>query len=255
MSISIAIIGHNEAYHLKELLPTLSWADEIVYVDAGSSDNSIEIAKKYTNKTFQRENNPNLNINKSFAIDNCTSEWIFYLDPDERIPNVLKDALLSISNTNSKFVAYSLPRKNYYFNKWLKYGSQYPDVQLRFFKKGYAKFPNKHVHEKLTVNGSIGHINIAFEHHPYLNISQYLKKFDFYTSFEANFMFQNGVKICFKNSFKYLFYIPLIRFLRRFFLKLGFLDGYYGFFAALFDSLNFMVRYFKLIEIYQNNEK
>lgn len=251
MSISIAIIGHNEAYHLKELLPTLSWADEIVYVDAGSSDNSCDIASQFTSKIFRKENNPNLNVNKSFAIENTSCDWIFYLDPDERIPDDLKEILLKITSSNhQEYVAYTLPRKNYFFKKWLKYGSQYPDTQLRLFKKGYAKFPNKHVHEKLTVNGKIGHIPIAMLHFPYLTISQYLTKFDFYTTFEANFMYQNNVKINFVNSLNYLFYKPLTRFFRRFFLKLGFLDGYYGFFAALFDALNYIVRYFKLIEKY-----
>ncbi|HOJ38517.1 MAG TPA: glycosyltransferase family 2 protein [Ignavibacteriales bacterium] len=254
MSISIAIIGHNEEYHLVELLPTLSWADEIVYVDAGSSDNSIEVAKKFTNKVFQKENNPNLNVNKSFAIDNASCEWIFYLDPDERIPEDLKTNLMNITKNPTDYVAFSLPRKNFYFNKWLKHGSQYPDIQLRLFKKGFAKFPNKHVHEKLSVNGKIGNIKTPMHHFPYLTISQYLKKFDFYTSFEADFMYQSNTKVNFANSFNYFIYKPVTRFFRRYFLKLGFLDGYYGFFACLFDALNYIVRYFKLIEKYKNEK-
>ena len=91
MTISITIIGHNEAGHLEELLPSLSWADEIVYVDCESADRSLAVAKRHGCRTFSRPNNPNLNVNKSFAMDKATGDWILYLDPDERIPEALRD--------------------------------------------------------------------------------------------------------------------------------------------------------------------
>ncbi len=85
-TITVSIIGHNEAENLPACLDTVTWADEIVFVDCESNDNSIEIAKKYTSKVFSKPNNRNLNINKQFGLDQCTSDWILYLDPDELIP-------------------------------------------------------------------------------------------------------------------------------------------------------------------------
>lgn len=255
MGLTISIVGHNEAYHLEELLPELIWANEIIYVDAGSSDNSISIAKKYTDKVFARKNNSNLNVNKSVGIENATQDWIFYLDPDERIPQELKEEILQIISSNSAFVAYKLSRKNHFFGKWLKYGSQYPDKQLRLFRNGKAKFPNKHVHEKLQIDGSIGNLKNDMLHFAYLSTSQFIKKFDFYTTFDSEFMFNNDVEITLKNTFIYIFHKPITRFFRRFILKRGFKDGFYGFWCALFDAMGYAVRYVKLYEIYENKKK
>lgn len=252
--LSITLIGHNEAYHLEELLPTLAWADEVIYVDCESSDNSIQVATQFHCRIFKRPNNPNLNINKSFGMENASGEWIFYLDPDERISGELTTEIRSaIANPGNK-VAFSLNRRNYYFGRWLRYGSQYPDSQLRLFKRGHAVFPQKHVHEKLQIAGPIGKLQNDLYHRPYLSVSQYLQKFDFYTSFEANYLLEQGVKPGFGSSFHYWIERPLLRFIRRYFFKQGFRDGWPGFFAALFDSLNFMVRYFKLRELQQKQD-
>lgn len=255
MKISITIIGHNEEEHLIEIFNQLKWADEIIYVDCESNDNSMNIAKQFNCKVFSQKNNFNLNVNKSYAIAQASSNWIFYLDPDERIPDELSKEILSIINSNPNESAFELNRKNHFGGKWLKHGSQYPDKQLRLFKKGFAFFPNNHVHEKLTVNGKIGKLKSDMLHFPYKNISQYLSKFDFYTSFDASILYHKNFKITFVNSLRYLFTIPVARFLRRYFLKLGFLDGLAGLFAALFDACNFVVRYLKLHELIKEGSK
>ncbi len=253
--LSITIIGHNEVYHLKELLPTLTWCDEIIYVDCESSDDSADFAETSGCRTFRRPNNPNLNVNKAFAMEQANGDWIFYLDPDERIPESLAAEILTKVNAENEFNAWESNRRNHYFGRWLKHGSQYPDKQLRLFRKGHAAFPQKHVHEKLHINGSIGKLENDLLHFPYISISQYLQKFDFYTTFEANYLFEQGKHPGFAMSFHYWFSQPGLRFFRRYFLKMGIRDGWPGFFAALFDSLNFMVRYFKFIEIYSARKK
>lgn len=249
MTLSITIIGHNEGYHLEELLPTLDWADEVVYVDCESNDDSLEIASKNGCKTFSRPNDMNLNRNKSFAMENSNGEWIFYLDPDERISQRLAEEILSRLAAGPSEVAFKLDRRNYFFGHWLKRGGQYPDTQLRLFRRGKAHFPNRHVHEKLAVDGKIGKLQQAMAHYSYLTISQFIQKFDFYTSFEAKFLQQQGEKVSGKNHFRYFLWKPFTRFWKRYLLKGGFRDGVPGFFAAVFDAVNFMVRYFKLWEL------
>lgn len=247
-TLSFTLIGHNELGHLRELLPSLSFADEIIYVDCESRDTSLKFAESLGCKTFLRPNETNLNLNKSFAIQQAHSEWVFYIDPDERISENLKEEILESIIHPVNFSAFKMPRRNYYFGKWLKYGSQYPDIQLRLFQNGTARFPNLHVHEKLMVNGKVGMLQHDLLHFPYATISQYLMKFNFYTSFEANYLFSQNIQPTILFCAKYLFYYPSNRFFRRYFLKFGFRDGWVGFFAAFFDAVNYIVRYLKFLE-------
>jgi len=248
-TLGITIIGHNEIDHLRDLLPALSWADAVIYVDCESQDGSADYARTQNCTVFERPNNPNLNINKSFAIEHAAQDWIFYLDPDERISSDLAKEIQNMTNQSNEQVAFQLKRKNHYFGRWLRYGSQYPDIQLRLFKSGHGQFPQKHVHEKLEITGKIGMLNNDLLHFPYLTISQYIQKFNFYTSFEAQFLYDYGKRPGFSLGTRYLILKPLSRFIRRYFLKFGFRDGWPGFFAATFDAMNYLVRYFKLIEI------
>ena len=251
MNLSITIIGHNEIEHLRELLPQLKWADEIVYVDCESHDGSLEAMREAGCRVYSRPNNTNLNVNKSYAMEQANGDWVFYVDPDERIPEILVSEIEKViqDTTNS---AFKLNRRNHYFGNWLRHGSQYPDTQLRLFRKDSAHFPNRHVHEKLVVEGSIGKLNNDMLHFPYLNISQFLSKFDFYTRVEAGYLRDSGVRITAGNSLRFLVLKPFSRFFRRYFLKGGFRDGLPGLFCAIFDALNFVVRYFKLWELTQN---
>ncbi len=253
-TLSITIIGHNEGEHLRELLSTLQWADEVVYVDCESADDSLQIAREAGCRVFERPNNPNLNVNKAFAIEQASGDWIFYLDPDERLPEALQQEIRQTIAHPGQAVAFELNRRNHYFGRWLKHGSQYPDVQLRLFRRGKAHFPLRHVHEKLVVDGKIGKLTNDMLHYPYRNISQYFQKFNFYTSFEADFLYRSGVKPSFRNALRYWVTTPFWRFFRRYVLKGGFLDGWPGFFACYFDALNFVVRYFKLLEHWQRHE-
>ena len=251
MNLSITIIGHNEVDHLRELLPLLKWATEIVYVDCESQDGSLEVARKLGCRVFSQPNNTNLNVNKSYAMEQATGDWIFYLDPDERLPELLESEIKAVVQDTTN-AAFRLNRRNHYFGNWLRHGSQYPDTQLRLFRKDAAHFPNQHVHEKLVVDGSIGKLNNDMLHFPYLNISQFLSKFDFYTGVEAGYLRDSGVRITAGNTLRFLVLKPFFRFLRRYLLKGGFRDGFPGLFCTIFDALNFVVRYFKLWEMIRN---
>jgi glycosyltransferase involved in cell wall biosynthesis len=215
-------------------------------VDCESDDNSIEIAKNFTNKIFRRPNLENLNVNKSFGIEQTTSHWVFYLDPDEIIPEETSTWIRE-ELKNPKYDAYLFPRKNHILGRWLKHGSQYPDYQLRLFKKEKAHFPHKHVHERLQVDGKIGKSIYPMLHYPYPDLDIFLKKFNFYTTFEAKFLLDNHPSKL--SSINFIFLKPIFRFFKRYLIKGGFLDGFPGFVAAFFDMINFPVRYFKYIEL------
>ena len=115
MNLSVTIIGNNEVDHLRELLPQLKWATEIVYVDCESQDDSLEVARDLGCRVFLRPQNTNLNVNKSFAVDQSSGDWVFYPDPDERLPELLA---MEIEKTleNTVNTASRLKRRNHYLD-------------------------------------------------------------------------------------------------------------------------------------------
>jgi glycosyltransferase involved in cell wall biosynthesis len=246
--LSVSIIGHNEASLLDACLESVAWADEIVYVDCESYDNSTAVVKKYTDKIFKQPNNKNLNINKTFGFEQCSAPWILYLDPDERIPPQTAEWIKKeIANPTAD--AYYFPRKNFILGRWLKHGAQYPDYQLRLFLKERAFFPCRHVHEHLQVDGHIGTSPYPILHYPYPDLKTYINKFNFYTTFEAEYLMHNQPSPLAMAG--YLFFKPLMRFLKRYCLKCGFLDGIPGLICIFFDMINFPMRYFKYLELKQ----
>lgn len=250
MKLSFVCIGTDEKDQLKELLPQiLKLGHEVVYVDSESTDGSAELAESLGCKVLKRPRHPNANVNRTYAFEHVTGDWIFYVDPDERFSQEIVDELKEKIQNNPDVCGFKLPRKNYFFGVWLKHGGQYPDHQIRIFKKGFASFVKPHVHERLTIRGRMMLLDAPMEHYPYLTIAQFIKKFDFYSTFEANYLRENNVPVNLSNSFKYLFFKPLNRFLRRYFIKGGFKDGIPGYFAALFDAVGWMTRYFKLWEM------
>ncbi len=247
MKLSFAIIGHNEAELLEGCLESIKdIADEIVYVDCQSSDRSIDVARKYTDKIFLKENNFNLNVNKQFAIDNCSGDWIFYIDPDERITEeVKKEIIETIKNT--PYNGFLIPRKNYYFGKWLKHGGKYPDKQLRLFKKDKGRFECISIHERIKIDGKIGILKNPFEHIVIEDTKRMVDKMKSYldrTYYDLMQVNKKRDKIIFRS---------IRRFFVNYFLKLGFLDGKVGFFVSLIDLLNGFLSYFKYLEFQDKN--
>lgn len=255
MKLSFVCIGTDEREHLSELLPQLlKLGDEVVYVDSESTDGSAEMAEKLGCRVLKQPRHMNANINRSYAFERVAGDWIFYVDPDERFSQAIVDEIRAKVKADSGIRGFKIPRKNYFFGVWLKHGGQYPDHQYRIFQKGYGEFKNREVHERLHVNGKMGSLDNAMEHYPYLTISQFIKKFDFYSTFEAKYLLNKNTEITFGNTMKFLFFKPLNRFLRRFIVKGGFRDGIPGYFAALFDALGWMTRYFKLWEMKKDSK-
>ena len=248
--ISVSIIGHNEEKNIEKCLQSVKWADEIIFVDCASIDKTVEINKKYTDKIFSRENNPNLNINKQYGIDQCKGDWILYLDPDEIVTEELKKEILSaVQQANPDVKGYLIPRKNIYFGKFLRFGGKYPDNQLRLFKKGSAKFQCESVHERISVDGAVLKLKSPMTHYPYSSISDMLKKSNFYTSRRAEYMHGMGDK----PGFPVL--KAVMKFKKAYFFKLGFLDGFTGLVVSIMDAYNVFISQLKLKEIYENEKK
>ena len=191
-TISVVISAFNEEEKIKDCLESVKdLADEIVFVDNESSDKTIEIAKKYTNKIFSRPNNPMLNVNKNFGFTKASGDWILSLDADERVTPELNKEIKDIfrgrhpgersdsriskgfwtsQNDKSNIDGYWIPRKNIIFGKWIQHSIWWPDYQLRLFKREKGKFPEKHVHEYISVDGEAAKMKEPMVHENYKTI-------------------------------------------------------------------------------------
>ena len=243
--IAFTLIGHNEAHQLPRCLDSVRWADELIYVDCESSDGSLEVARRYTQRVFQRPNLKNLNVNKAFGIQQARTDWVFYLDPDEVIPDALAREIRARIAADPPEAAFRLPRRNHFFGRWLRHGGQYPDAQLRLFRRGKAWFPCKHVHEKLEVDGPVGTLREGMEHYTNPTPADAFRKLDFYSTFNAELMARAGTRPSLGMAVRCLGWTPAVRFLRRYLLKGGFRDGWPGLAVAVLDGMELQMRFVK----------
>lgn len=243
--LSIAMIAHNEENNLGSALESVTWADQIVVVDCQSTDASAQIAAHYGAEVYHEPNRESLNVNKNIAINHCSGDWVLVLDADESIPDLLAGEIRSVINTN-KHDGYLIPRRNHILGRFLKHGAQYPDYQLRLFKRNKGKFAEKHVHERLHVTGTTGKLTEPFDHYPYPNLTSMMNKAHFYADYESTYLFASGRKVSGWGLLMRAFIKPTIRFFNRYFIKRGFLDGVPGLVVAYFDAWNQVTRWFGL---------
>lgn len=254
--ISAAVIAHDEEESLPGLLETLGFADEVVVLDAGSSDATAEIAREAGAVVLTGENLRNLNVNKTTAIDATTGDWIIYLDADERVPlELAAEIRAAVDEDGRGRVAFTMPRLNQYFGKYLRHGGAYPDTQLRLFKRGKARFACMSVHEKLEVDGPTGRLRTPLVHESYPTVAEYMRKLPFYIQAGADHLKRKGVRPGPTNSLKYFFVKPTFRFVRRYVLRLGFLDGWQGFAAAAMDAYQYVMMYAAYLDRARNKQQ
>ncbi|TKJ41746.1 b-1,4-glucosyltransferase [candidate division LCP-89 bacterium B3_LCP] len=245
-TLAVCMIAHNEADKIKTALDSVQFADQLVVVDCQSDDNTADVASQSGAQVFKRPNLRDLNVNKNFSFDQAQTDFILCLDADEVIPQETREEIISILSAKRSEVAYFIPRCNHWKGQWLKHGGNYPDRQLRLFKHGSARFPEKHLHERLQVQGKIGYLRHPMHHFPYQNSAECQRKLDFYTSFEADHLHKQGVSPSWWVYLRLMIWMPLQRLLRRYIFKMGFLDGKAGWEAVLMDMQNFRLRYQKL---------
>ncbi len=233
-TVSIAIIAHNEELNLPRALASAAWADETVLVDCGSTDGTAAAAAGFRVKLFSRPNSTAVYVNKQFAIDQASSDWVFVLDADEEIPPELKDEIRAALARETAAAAFKIPRRNFYFGRWLRHGGKYPDNQLRLFRRGKARFVPLPVHERLEAEGRVSRLKQPFNHYPCVSQDYIDRKLVFYGE-----MLARSYALKKKNRLLILLR-PFTLFLTNFVMKFGFLDGKEGFKTAFMDFRNVM---------------
>ena len=244
-TLSVIISAWNEEAKIKRCLASVSWADEIIFVDNSSTDQTSRIAKQFTSKVFKRPNNPMLNVNKNFGFSKATSDWILSLDADEKITKELASEIRSTIDAQNELVGYWIPRKNILFGKWIMHGLWWPDKQLRLFKRNKGKFPGIHVHEYLSVDGSTGELDEPYIHYNYETISQFIKKMDtIYTESEVQKHISANYQLSWYDALRF----PISDFVKIYFVQQGYKDGLHGLVLSILQSFYSFIVFAKLWE-------
>ncbi|MGB9664624.1 MAG: glycosyltransferase family 2 protein [Ignavibacteria bacterium] len=244
--LSVIIITKNEEKNLVDCLESVKWADEIIIVDAFSSDSTVEIAKKYTSKVFQKEW-IGFADQKNYALNLASNEWILSLDADERVSESLKTKLVNLLSDLSElneFSGYRIKRDNYFLGKKINSCGWNKDYQIRFFKKSVTKLTNRLVHEGFEVSGSIGIIKEPILHLSYKSFKEALEKINHYSTLEA---LEKSSRYR-ANIFTIILY-PIIYFIQHFIFRYGFIDGIYGFFVSLLHAWTKLLVQLKIWEL------
>ncbi|MBI2641335.1 glycosyltransferase family 2 protein [Candidatus Roizmanbacteria bacterium] len=252
MKLSLCIATYNEESNIHYPLDSAyDLVDEVIIVDGGSNDKTIEKAQSYGDKVkvYNEDNPPMFHINKQKAIERARGEWILQLDADEALSDELKSEIKEVVRRKdvsrstfhvSQAIAYWIPRKNFFLTRFLMKGGQYPDYTIRLYKNGVAHFPCKDVHENVEVKGEIGYFKNPILHYADPNFTRYLTRWNRYTTLEAEQMVRARL------SFLSYFVIkPKLTFLSIYFRHLGLVDGFPGFVFALFSSIRFWAIYVK----------
>lgn len=245
MKVSVVISAFNEEQKIEKCLSSIkNFADEIIFVDNTSTDGTVGIARKYTDKVFIRENNLMLNVNKNFGFTKATNDWILSLDADEQVTPELASEIRQLSESEA-ISGYYIPRKNIIFGKWIRHTGWYPDYQLRLFRADSGRFAEKQVHEMISLDGVAEHLKNPMEHLNYENITQFLNKMvKTYTVSEAENLINQGYKY---NSLD-LVKMPLSEFMKRYFAERGYKDGMHGLVLSLLQGFYHFVVFLRLWE-------
>lgn len=218
--LSVVVLTKNSAKYLPAVLSSASFADEIIVLDSGSSDNTEQIAISFANVRFIRHEWLGFGAMKQLGVDMAQNNWIFVLDSDEVITGKLKAEILATLK-EPKFHAYKVPRLNYFFGKEIRRMGLYPDYSTRFFDRRFARFDGREVHEKVLCDDEIGVLKEHFLHYAYESLEQFYEKQRRYASLNHR---PNALKAVLN---------PLWSFFKLYFLKGGFLEGRRGYQIAL----------------------
>jgi len=242
--LSAAIITKNEEENLPDCLGSLFFSDQIVLVDSGSTDRTVDIARAYGCDIFI-ESWKGFGPQKQFAISQCRNDWVFVIDADERIPAETMSAIKEVVSGPGDISGYYLPRKNYFQDKWIRHMGWWPDPVLRLFRKNCGRMTAASVHEAVLVDGKVEMLNFPIEHRTESRLSEILKKIDHYSTLSAQEAFNRGQKASIWSAA----IRADLNFIHNYFIRLGFLDGRQGLVLSITDSINKFFKYAKLYEM------
>ena len=240
MKISATIITFNEERNVARVIESLRCCDEVVVVDSGSSDRTVEIATKLGARVIET-NWRGYAGQKNFAAERAENDWILSLDADESLSEALEADIWQLKKNGPRFEAYSMPRLAQYLGRWILHSGWYPDRKVRLYDRRRARWVGDFVHESVQVDGSIGHINSTVLHFTCDSLSEHLRTMDRYTTLAAEEIVARGRQVGWSD----LLLDPAWTFTRSYVVKRGFLDGAEGLAIAWMAALCSFLKYAK----------
>lgn len=246
MKLSIAMITLNEEQKLERTLKSIqSIADEIIIIDSGSKDKTIEIAKKYNAKIYN-EDWMGFGKQKNSALEKCTGEWILMIDADEEVSGELLIEIKDIMEKDKGNV-FEIPRISYCFGR----KTRHKDYAIRLVKMNAGNYDSKEVHESFITTEKVYKTKGFIFHHTYISMEEYFEKFNRYTTLAAMEMRKKNKKV----NIGIVMLNTFFKFIKKYFLKMAFLDGADGLIQSLYSAFYNFVKYAKLRELYIKEKK
>lgn len=241
--VSVVIIALNAARQIEPCLDSVKFADEVLVVDSGSTDATRAIADVAGARVIEKAW-LGFGRQKQFAVGAAKHDWVLCLDVDERVSPELAESITRALK-NPDHMAWRMPRRNRFLGRWLRHGEGYPDWSLRLFHRGHASWSNDEVHETVMTTVDVGRLNGDLMHDSAEDVTTYLAKQNRYSSLHAQALYSQGVRA----GYVRLLVSPLARFIKFYFLRLGFLDGGPGFAHVAIGCFAAFAKYAKLIEL------
>jgi glycosyltransferase involved in cell wall biosynthesis len=249
--LSVITLALNEERNIAECLSSVAWADECLVIDSGSTDGTVQVAKRHTDKVLTLAWH-GYGGTKNEALRHATGEWILWLDADERVtPELAAEIQKVVHDDHDTYAAYDVARRAYFLGKWMRHSGWYPSRVTRLFRRGKGRFSTDSVHEHLILDGPVGNLRHDILHFTDPDLQHYFRKFNRYTSLAATDLYESGRKF----SPADILLRPLFMFVKMFLLRRGFLDGMQGFILATVSSAYVFVKYAKLWELRHKTEK
>lgn len=243
-ALSAVIITLNEERNISRCLQSVAFCDEIIVVDAGSSDRTCDIARGFTGRVVMRPWGGYAD-QKNFAVSLATTEWVLSIDADEEVTPELRREIEHVVTRSERAHALTVPRKTLHSGRWIRFGGWYPNRLVRLFRRQHGSWRGSEVHERWETDGEIGHLKEPLLHHSFDSFADQVKRNNLYSSLGALALHRAGRR----SSVFQLCMRPFSKFVETYVLKLGFLDGYPGFVIAVSAAYSVFLKWAKLWEI------
>ena len=229
--LSVVVITRNEAANIRAALESVRWADELVVVDSGSTDDTVRIARELADRVAAR-GWEGYGAQKNHAAGLAAHDWILSLDADERVSPALAREIRSLLDSEPAARGYRCPRVTRYLGRWIRSTDWYPDLQLRLYDRRAARWSDRLVHESVVVDGAVGRLRGELEHHAYRDVSHHLQTIDRYTTLAARQMRRDGRRAGWID----LALRPPAAFVRNYVLRGGMRDGTRGLIVSMLNA-------------------
>ena len=247
MQLTVTVITRNEAANIDAAIASVAWADEIVVVDSGSTDDPVERARRHGARVEVRPW-AGYGAQKNYAASIASHDWILSIDADERVTPELAQEITTLLTTEPPRRGYRVSRLTHYLGRWIRSTDWYPDYQLRLYDRRAGSWTTRRIHESYALNGVPGVLRQELQHYPYRDVSDHLRKIDNYTTLSAEQWIEEGRRV----SLVEIVVHPAFAFMRNYILRGGIRDGSPGLITSV---LNAYYVFLKLAKTWEKQQR